>query len=580
MSLRPVLLLLLTSFAISCTTSRWVVVDEQASESAETETILSEETMILPTGTPSPNHPVMVFEVKDIVEKEIVQQVVLERGIQQYRPKWGYWAAGLSAAVFAGIAANTNLFHSGISDPAVVAFNLSALVLAGFTFTQMEPVGEPIYTGERRLSRTSGFQQKTDTLSRKEELLDLPVALDIQYAGEVLYRSGQMRFVNGANSLNLGTMLTDSGLPVQEGDVMEVSLRYNEQSYNFSYAIDELLVPYVEITEPVAVLRNAPVNSELNIVTEVGEGSVFELIGSRQNEEWYQVRFGGSALYVARLTAEITWRMAGATGEIDVFEFADVEFGAVDVENAVPILKENDPRDRAIIFSNTYLEQPEIQRYAGRDHRLFEFYMSAAYQMKESQIANIQIDSTETWRRQLADFSETDSTSVLYAYLSGKAHIDRDAIYMRTSVSDSQPMVPLSDLLQELADMNPEKLILLADLDYPEIGTSSPGSADGRNYVAVQQQTAAALLRAVPNAVIIFSSRPDQVSSLFAGRGSENKHHRIFIYYWADAIKKRNLTIHSVIRHLENNVDYTSRRLHDRPQEIQVFGNTTLNPAE
>ncbi len=580
MSLRPVLLLLLASVAISCTTSRWIVVDEQASESAETETILSEETVILPVGFPTPTHPVLTLEVKDVVEKEIVQQVVLERGIQQYRPKWGYWVAGLSAALFTGIAANTNLIHSGISDHAVVAFNLSALALSGFTLTQLEPVGEPIYTGERRLSRSSGFQQLTDTLSRKEEILDLPVALDIQYAGEVLHRSGQVRFVNGENSLNLAVMLTESGLPTQEGDVMEVSLRYNEQSFNFSYEIDELLVPYIEITEPVAVLRNAPVISDLNIVTEVGEGSVFELIGTGLDEEWYQVRFGGSILYVARSTAEITWRMAGTTGDIDVFEFADVEFGAVDVENAVPILKANDPGDRAIVFSNTYLEQPEIQRYTGRDHRLFEFYMSAAYQMRESQIAHIQIDSTETWRDQLSEFSDTDSTSVLYVYLSGKAHIDGDTIYMRTSVSDNQPMVPVPDLLQEFIRMNPEKLILLADLDYAEIETSSPGSSGARNGVAVQQQTAAALLREVPNAVIIFSSRPDQVSSLYAGRGSENKHHRIFMYYWADAIKKRNRTMHSVIRHLENNVDYTSRRLHDRPQEIQVFGNTTLNPAE
>lgn len=580
MSLRPVLLLLLASVAISCTTSRWIVVDEQASESAETETILSDETIILPVGFPTPTHPVLTLEVKDVVEKEIVQQVVLERGIQQYRPKWGYWVAGLSAALFTGIAANTNLIHSGVSDHAVVAFNLSALALSGFTLTQLEPVGEPIYTGERRLSRSSGFQQLTDTLSRKEEILDLPVALDIQYAGEVLHRSGQVRFVNGENSLNLAMMLTESGLPTQEGDVMEVSLRYNEQSFNFSYEIDELLVPYIEITEPVAVLRNAPVISDLNIVTEVGEGSVFELIGTGLDEEWYQVRFGGSILYVARSTAEITWRMAGTTGDIDVFEFADVEFGAVDVENAVPILKANDPGDRAIVFSNTYLEQPEIQRYTGRDHRLFEFYMSAAYQMRESQIAHIQIDSTETWRDQLSEFSDTDSTSVLYVYLSGKAHIDGDTIYMRTSVSDNQPMVPVPDLLQEFIRMNPEKLILLADLDYAEIETSSPGSSGARNGVAVQQQTAAALLREVPNAVIIFSSRPDQVSSLYAGRGSENKHHRIFMYYWADAIKKRNRTMHSVIRHLENNVDYTSRRLHDRPQEIQVFGNTTLNPAE
>src|SRR5690625_275663 len=122
MSLRPVLLLLLASLAISCTTSRWIVVDEQASESAETVTILSEETVILPVGFPTPTHPVLTLEVKDVVEKEIVQQVVLERGIQQYRPKWGYWVAGLSGALFGGIEANIDLCLLGIITLGVDAF--------------------------------------------------------------------------------------------------------------------------------------------------------------------------------------------------------------------------------------------------------------------------------------------------------------------------------------------------------------------------------------------------------------------------------------------------------------------------
>jgi len=35
-----------------------------------------------------------------------------------------------------------------------------------------------------------------------------------------------------------------------------------------------------------------------------------------------------------------------------------------------------------------------------------------------------------------------------------------------------------------------------------------------------------------------------------------------------------------LIRHLENNIDYTSRRLQDRPQEVRAFGNFTLNIAQ
>lgn len=554
--------------------------DEQAAESTETETILSERTVINPVGTPTPSHPILTFEVNDIIEKEIAQQVVLERGIQQYRPKWGYWAAGLSAAAFAGLAANTNMFNSGISDPAVVAFNLSALVLAGFTVAQMEPVGDPIFTGERRLSRSSGFQQLTDTLSRNDEILELPASLNVRYTGSVIHSSDQMRFLNGESSLNLGALLIDSEAPVLEGEFMDVTVNHQDQNFNFQYRVEDLLSPYIEITEPVAVLRNAPVNSELNIVAEVGEGSVFELVGSNHDEDWYRVRFGGSELFVTRSVANTIWMTEVTADDIDVYEFAEVGFGAVDVENAVPILKENDPLDRAVIFSNTYLEQPEIQRYVDRDNRLFQFYMSAAYQMEELQIANIQIDSTEVWRQQLESFSEADSVNVLYAYLSGKAHVEGDTIYMRSSRSGGESYVSVTHLLEELTEMNPEKLIVLADFDYSPLETDDQNNNNARINSEVQQQTAVRLLRSIPNSVMIFSSKPDQLSSLYAGRGSENKQHRIFIYYWADAIKKRNRTLHDVIRHLENNVDYTSRRLHDRPQEVQAFGNATINPSE
>jgi hypothetical protein len=35
-----------------------------------------------------------------------------------------------------------------------------------------------------------------------------------------------------------------------------------------------------------------------------------------------------------------------------------------------------------------------------------------------------------------------------------------------------------------------------------------------------------------------------------------------------------------LVRHLENNVDYTSRRLHDEPQEVRGYGNFMLDIAK
>jgi hypothetical protein len=95
-----------------------------------------------------------------------------------------------------------------------------------------------------------------------------------------------------------------------------------------------------------------------------------------------------------------------------------------------------------------------------------------------------------------------------------------------------------------------------------------------------QQRLANRLIRNFPNAFVLFGNRVGQSSSVYTGSGDDDKRHHIFPYFWAEAIQQRKTQMADLVRHLENNVDYTSRRLHDEPQEVRGYGNFMLDIAE
>jgi hypothetical protein len=76
---------------------------------------------------------------------------------------------------------------------------------------------------------------------------------------------------------------------------------------------------------------------------------------------------------------------------------------------------------------------------------------------------------------------------------------------------------------------------------------------------------------------MIFSSDGRSQSQLYTKQGLAQKYHSIFSYYLADALKKGSKSTNMIINHLQRNVDYTSRRLHNEPQNILFFGNHDTN---
>lgn len=189
------------------------------------------------------------------------------------------------------------------------------------------------------------------------------------------------------------------------------------------------------------------------------------------------------------------------------------------------------------------------------------------------------MEESDSWIQEFEDFASIDSTASLFVYLSGYAFQNGSGGIRLQNIDDEMsPPILSSYIFEKLENMNPQSIFFFADLEFSQ---QLNGSIQGRaRAIQVLLETSNELTRRVPNSVLLFSNRPGQKSSIYASSGFQNQRHHIFNYYLADAIKKRNTRMSDIIRHLENNVDYTSRRLHDRSQDIQAFGNTTLRINE
>ncbi len=582
MSIRlPAIILILTVLPLfSCTSSRWVVTDENAVDTTQEPVVLSEKKVLLPHRYADTDNPTMSFSVYTIFEKEFEQRIMAERTIQQYRPRWGFMALSLAGAAFAAAAANSTFILPAVSGNQKLALNITAGILAIFSVTNLKPVGEPIYTGETELMRRSGTEVRLDTVRAVNYDSDLEASLYVTFQEDTVYSRNQFLAQNGTVEINLAAIADGINENVSGESILTVVIGYNGKADSYPVQADTFLRPYIHITTPVAIVRNAPVVNELNVITEIGAGSSLQLIEEGPGE-WYRVRFGGSEVFITGNSGEVKWISEASSGLPDIFEFEEIPFGQVDVETSVPILKRNNPNDRAIILTNGFADGADLRQYLDRDHQLFEFYMRYALQLSNDQIYLIEMDSDGTWQDRLMSVSAMDSPGSLFVYFSGYATLTEEGnMYIDYAEEPDGEGLISGFIFNEFERLNPSAVYLFGDFHYSVSHRNGTITPIRTAYTFALQETANRLLRRIPNSVIIFSSRPGQISSIYTGAGMENRRHHIFNYYWADALRRRNTRMSAIIRHLENNVDYTSRRLHDRPQEILAFGNFTLNIAD
>jgi hypothetical protein len=573
------ILILFTMFFASCTTTRWVVTDQNAFDgSAEPRVVADRQSYILNTP-PTVDDPIAEFHLYQIKDLEFPERVRVERTVQQYKPKWGFVLLGIAGAATALVAANTGIILSGASVTQKIGLNLSAGLISILSFTNLEATGEPIYTGETKLMRQSGIEARSDSVKiEPDDSLNVDVSIFLRE--EALFTQEEVPVENGELELNLGSFADEMRGKIDRDSEIKIFLSHNGSDDEFTVQTAQFLAPYLNIETLVANLRSTPEGGDLNIVTEVGQGSFLELM-NEDSDGFYRVQYEGNEYFVRKESGSIEWLSTADSGSALVFEFAELPFGEIDVEHSMPVLKPNNSSDRGLIISNGLNNEVDQRQYLKRDHQLFEAYLNTSFRLRNEQITTI---TEQQISSQLADVEGMENEGALYVYLSGFGTVrelnDQPAIYLITENNQGETLVPVAEIFSELKRMNPGSLFLFIDLDYSTGDQQSLNQINRNGSSGLLQRTANSILRDLPNSVIVFSNRPGQQSSIYTGILDGNKRHSIFNYFLAEGIQQRKTRMSDLVNHLDRNVDYTSRRLHDLPQEIQAFGNLNLNLAQ
>jgi len=337
------------------------------------------------------------------------------------------------------------------------------------------------------------------------------------------------------------------------------------------------------IENAITQLRRTPSISRENIITELGEGSTLKWI-EEVDDQWVKVEYDSEEAFVQRNSGVKRMRSTEEGGPAVLVELEDIPYGEIDVENSLPVLKNNNPADRSFILSGNRENQAGYRQYAERGVQLFKHYMRTSLRMAEDQVIEITDPEFTTWIPAIQECQEMNGGSAVI-YLTGFAkEITTDgqnvlAVYHIDETGQEQAL-PLREIFEELSACTAEKLFLFVDLEYIHQVEEGQYAALGNVNGGRQQQLANGLLSDFPNAFILYGNRIGQQSSIYSGSVGDDKRHHIFPYFLAQAWQQRRTQMSELFRHLENNVDYTSRRLHDRPQEVQGFGNFMLDIAQ
>ena len=580
---RFVLLGVVLAASAGCTTSKWTVISEDAVDSSEQPEVVQNSIELILEQEPSVEHPVLRLAPYNIVRREYAERVQIRRTVQEYKPKWGFALLTLAGSAISILAANTDYLLPSANTSQRVALNATGAMLVLLTATNLEERGDPIMTDEIRYLRQTGFDVRTDTL-KLNSFSDAPASITVYNGDTVLLNEPTISFESGFVEINFGALSTNISDQITEEADFTVRANYRGVENIYSFPVTDFLEPYFVIRESIGQIRSAPSITRENIVAEIGKGSALPMV-ERRADRWIEVRYNNLNTFIEQSAGQVEWRSTAEDSPALLVEVADIPFGKIDVETSVPVLKSGNAADRAIVLSGYTENQAGVNQYSERDEQLFRHYMTTALRMGSEQVRTIGSPELSNWIYRLQSCEEMGG-GALHVYLNGYARSydsgsgsENLALFHVGSNGDVSSL-PLMDLFEQLSECTAEKMFIYVNLQYVDELDEGQIISFMDSNGGKQQRLAYRLTRDFPNAFVLFGNRIGQNSSAYSGSPEDDKRHDIFTYFWAEAIQQRKTRMSDLLRYLENNVDYTSRRLHDEPQEVRGFGNFMLDLAE
>lgn len=563
----PILLIIVVLIAGSaCSSSKWVVENQQEIDRNDFELIDSRK-FLERVGTTTPENPTVNYDLKSANTFEYALRVRTDRYIQRYRPSFKSIIFGLAGSGLATGAA-LSVDQPGISNNILLG---TAGFIALSQFLNMKPSGEPTPTGEVRLLRKTGTVEETDIISVTPTADDQPV-YSVYYNGRTVIDEAEIPYINSQYTINLIEDLNPEFFDFDTTESIRVEVVYNGQSSMERILVKDIFESFVVVSSEVTALRDEPELDSRNILTDLAFGSQMKLV--QEDSLWYKVLYGISETWISKSDAYPIWRPSEFASQLSIIAIPNIPFGNVDVESNIPVLKERNDSTYAFLLANGEFQGELSERlYAQRDARLMDEYLQKAIGVPANNIVKAydiqsQQQLTTAYNR-LADKLRSNRKQLII-YLSGYVMRGEDnvTLYLKSTGGSEEAPVNLNELLKSLARLNTDELILFGDLDNIDQNSGNNELLSKLGNQILQEQ---------PNSIVIFGSTENQRSRNFSVANGDQKRHSIFTYFVADALKNRQVTASGIINHLQRNVDYTSRRLHNQPQHVIYFGDTNIS---
>lgn len=560
----------------ACTSSKWAIESTQAIDRTEFD-LVGEDVFLKMSEIPSPNRPVLVFDIWNMETYDYSLKIQSNRYLQRYRPS-------LSAVLLGALGASAAYLTADLLSPhsteQYMLYGLGVLsLLTGMVGDKS--TGEATSTGEQKLLKQTGVIQLSDTL-RATKQPNISPSYTIYNDREAIAIRNNVIFDKNSYYINLLEDINPSDFLVQRNQSIRIELEFNDSLYIHEVPVEDIFERFVVVETEVTALRQNPDNTNNSILTDLASGSELLLLDELDN--WYVVRYGITETYISKNDTKLIWRPTDYVDELSIITLPNIPFGNVDVEREIPVrLTENNQAAAFIISNEFYGDRFPTKRYAERDAKLMEEYLINSFGLGFAGIrTSINTSRIEQFRYNWDEFLRRNQANKkqLILYTNGYVSIDNDGnlIYLLgdEKTSDEQNnSIKLADLLEDALKAGFTELFMVGDYSFVS-GTLDYSVSRADYYDAFYKLNSTLLAKRTIEFGLLFSSDGRSDSQLYTKQAIAQKYHSIFTYYLADAVKKGNYTSNQLLNYIQRNVDYTARRLHDTPQNVVYFGNATI----
>lgn len=575
-----------------CTSTRWVVEDEEVINESEAE-LQSKEYLFELVEQPSTDAPVVSLDLYELRDNVYPLHLTSRKYVQQYRPRYWFLGLGIATSAVLVTVAHTDLIHGEeTNDNQRVMLNSTAAVLTGASVMSMKPDGEKQPTGSEQLLSQTGTVQRRDTvLTDRDDTLTVQV-----YDDEMLYMEEiEAELSNGAININLVEALNIDEIRAENPADINIRFEYEGDSYSYNFPVSDFMERFVEATSGNVPVRSGTDEQEDDILTNVSAGERLPLEDT-QDDDWYIVRRGGITGYILKEDSRIIWK-SGAMARGEELVDGSENFGVLEIERDIP---QPDPDLQTedinvIIWANSDYQDPEIEQIENieRSIELVENYAETRLGVPDNQILvhrdltydQAQQAFSEDNLNQDDEITPTDSTHFIIYYLGhGLAESDAEnQAYLLPSDFDSEEptenRVGVKDWLSALDAVESASTTVVLDTDF--VGSSVTETLSRADRYASQirlRDLAGNFTNSDRQNAVIFAARSDQKAGQYrSDDGRTNNFYGIFTYYFFHAMREDNIRLNDLFRSVERNVTFTSRRLHDRSQDPSLFGDPEID---